>query len=240
MVKFQVLRVARSLKELDNPFLLLSIEQFLPMMVTIVVAATVQILIHRQAEASLVLAFHLLKQRLEAPRHTLWLTSSKETTSLLTYLYIRIDGRAPIAVVRNSTANHESQAFILLGTLFVKTQLVALRHVPKVTSSLFSVVRFHCRHISCKDSKKYGKYQISRLLFFHHYSCMLNVSATFNMPQTPMHKGLEACYVNRLNVFTQKSSSSSLLSFHFIITNNITLVFHPPSSSDVYDYHDTA
>ena len=89
MVKFQVLRIARSLKELDNPFLLLYIKQLLPMMVTIVVAATVQILIHRQAEASLVLAFHLLKQRLEAPCHTLWLTSSKESTTLLTYLYIR-------------------------------------------------------------------------------------------------------------------------------------------------------
>ena len=30
---------------------------------------------------------------------------------------------------------------------------------------------------------------------------MLNVSATFNMPQTPIDKGLEPCYVNRLNVF---------------------------------------
>ena len=71
MVKFQVLRIARSLKELDNPFLLLRIEQFLPMMVTIVVAATVQILIHRQAKASLMLALHLLKQRLHPSWGTL-------------------------------------------------------------------------------------------------------------------------------------------------------------------------
>ena len=30
---------------------------------------------------------------------------------------------------------------------------------------------------------------------------LLIVSATFNMPQTPMNKGFEACYVNRLNLF---------------------------------------
>ena len=52
MVKFQVLRIARPLKEFDNPFLLLSVEQFLTMMVPIVVAATIQILIHRQAKSS--------------------------------------------------------------------------------------------------------------------------------------------------------------------------------------------
>ena len=197
MVKFQVLRIARSLKELDNPFLLLYIKQLLPMMVTIVVAATVQILIHRQAKATLVLALHLLKQRLEAPRHSLRLTSSKEITTLLTYLYIRIDGRSPIAVVRNGTANHESQAFILLGALFVKTQLVTLRHIPKVTSSLFSLCCFHCRHISCKGSKNRGKCQFLRI-FLHHYACILIDSRTINMPQATMCKGFEPCYVNRL------------------------------------------
>ena len=32
-------------------------------------------------------------------------------------------------------------------------------------------------------------------------ACMLIVSATINMPQTLMYKGLEACHVNRLIVF---------------------------------------
>ena len=32
-------------------------------------------------------------------------------------------------------------------------------------------------------------------------ACMLIVSATINMPQTLMYKGLEACHVNRLMVF---------------------------------------
>ena len=32
-------------------------------------------------------------------------------------------------------------------------------------------------------------------------ACMLIVSATINMPQTLMCKGLEACHVNRLIVF---------------------------------------
>ena len=30
---------------------------------------------------------------------------------------------------------------------------------------------------------------------------MLNVSQTFNMPQTSMYKGFEACYVKWLNLF---------------------------------------
>lgn len=179
MVKCQVLRIARSLKELDNPFLLLSIEQFLPMMVTIVVAATVQILIHRQAKATLVLALHLLEQRLEAPRHPLRLASSKEATPLLTYLYIRIDGRSPVAVVWNGTAHHESQTFILLGALFVKTQLVALRHIPKVTSSLFSLCCFHCRHISCKGSKKMRETPNFSAYFFTSFRMYVNRFANY-------------------------------------------------------------
>ena len=207
MVKFQVLCIARPLKEFDDPFLLLSVEQFLTMMIPIVVAATIQILIHRQAKASLMLALHLLKQRLEAPRHSLRLTSSKEITTLLTYLYIRIDGRSPIAVVGNGAAHHKPQTFIFLGTLFVKTQLVALRHIPKVASSLYFCSCFLCRHISCKDSEKSENSQTNQHFFLQHYVCMLNVSATFNMPQTPIDKGIEACYVNRLNVFTQMSCS---------------------------------
>ena len=32
---------------------------------------------------------------------------------------------------------------------------------------------------------------------------MLIVAQTFNMPQTTIHKGLEVCYVKRLNVFAK-------------------------------------
>ena len=36
---------------------------------------------------------------------------------------------------------------------------------------------------------------------------MLIVSATINMPQPPMCKGLEECYVNRLIVFAKNKKS---------------------------------
>ena len=43
------------------------------------------------------------------------------------------------------------------------------------------------------------------------HAYMLNVSQTFNMPQTPMYKGFEACYVKWLNLFANCSHSQTLV-----------------------------
>ena len=39
---------------------------------------------------------------------------------------------------------------------------------------------------------------------------MLNVCETFNMPQTSIYKGFEACYVNRLIDFVKNLSTSAV------------------------------
>ena len=142
MVKFQILLIACPLEEIDDPFLLLFVQQPLPVMVAIIVAGAVEILSHCRAQPSLMLALDLLKQSVKAPCHLCRLCSTIESATPLRHLHVRVDGRTPVALLWQRTASKESQALVPLGTLLVKTKLITFRHIPKIMFSLV-VFSFH-------------------------------------------------------------------------------------------------
>ena len=61
---------------------------------------------------------------------------------------------------------------------------------------------------------------IWRSVHFKYVRCMLIDASTFNMPQTLMYRGFEACYVNRLNDF-------DYLTVTFFTPSVVLMIFRP-------------
>ena len=85
VIEGQSLSIAISAEEVDNPLLLFRIQQPLSVMITIVVAVSVQILLHGDAQPLLMLALDLCKDRAETPCHTFRLASREEAAAVFTY-----------------------------------------------------------------------------------------------------------------------------------------------------------
>lgn len=145
VVELQILRIAILFEQLDYPFLLFRRQQQFAMVIAIVVALAVQIDVQGVVQDAGMLAFHLFKKLVEAPRHALRLLRSVEPAALFTYLDIRIDGRTPVVVVTQVLSSQIAQTLVLLGTLAVKAQLIPSRHIAKIKFSYHSGL-FFLRH----------------------------------------------------------------------------------------------
>ena len=120
MVEGEVFRIAVLAEKVENPFLLLRIEQPFTAIKAIEGAMPTKVGLHLVVQRGVVFLLHFLEKLFESVSHPLD-TSLLEVGSSLILVGSRINGEPQCEIIGSELACQEAQAFPMTGAFFAKT-----------------------------------------------------------------------------------------------------------------------